>query len=89
MTDVEFDNDSEDSEPNPKVNMHVLVMAAMEDAEGDPKSLREARARADWPKWKEAIDLEIETLEREQTWTTVPRSTGKNIVGSNDSISQS
>ena len=92
LADVEFDSedededeDDEDDEPvvKPvKVNIHVMVMDAMQDEEGDPKTLREAKARADWPRWKEAMDREIATLDRAKTWITVPRPEGKNIVGS-------
>ena len=90
LADVEFDSededkDDDDDEPEAKpvkVNIHVMVMDAMQDEEGDPKTLREAKARADWPRWNEAMDREIATLDRAQTWITVPRPEGKNIVGS-------
>ena len=50
--------------------------------EGDPKSLSEARSRADWLDWKAAMDRELETLEKAGTWRTVSRPEGKNIIGS-------
>jgi len=88
LANVEFDSEGEDEDDDEpevkpvKVNIHVMVMDAMQDEEGDPKTLREAKARADWPRWKEAMDRKIATLDRAQTWTTVPRPEGKNIVGS-------
>jgi hypothetical protein len=59
-----------------------IVAEAISDANSDPKSLAEARSRSDWHCWKEAMDREISTLEKAGTWDTVPRPTGKNIVGS-------
>jgi hypothetical protein len=58
------------------------ILAAVHEAEGDPKTLHEARSRSDWPCWKEAMDREMDTLEKALTWNTVPRPPGKNIVGS-------
>ena len=59
-----------------------VIAAALQDAEGDPKSLSEARSRADWSNWKAAMDREMSTLEEAGTWSTVLRPAGKNIVGS-------
>ena len=59
-----------------------MIAAAIVDADNDPKTLAEARSRPDWPRWKEAMDREIVTLEKAGTWDTVPRPAGKNIVGS-------
>lgn len=42
-----------------------------------PQSLEDAKSRPDYRYWKEAIDNEINTLERNQTWTLVKRE--KNI----------
>ena len=47
---------------------------------GDPKSVPEARSRSDWPSWKEAMDREMESLDHAETWITVARPPGKNIV---------
>ena len=56
LADVEFDSEDEDDDDNDKpevkpvkVSIHVMVMDAMQDEEGDPKTLQEAKARADWP----------------------------------------
>ena len=59
-----------------------LMEAALTDMPGDPKTLAQARSRPDWPKWQQAMDRELSTLENAETWDTVPRPLGKNIVGS-------
>jgi hypothetical protein len=59
-----------------------MVASAIQEVQGDPKTLSEARSHADWLLWKAAMENEIATLERTGTWTTVPRPTGRNIVGS-------
>jgi hypothetical protein len=59
-----------------------IIAAAIADAANDLQSLVEAKSRSDWPKWKEAMDREIATLEAAGTWTEVPRPSDKNVVGS-------
>ncbi len=59
-----------------------MVAVAIQEVQGDPKMLQQARSCADWPQWQEAMDCEIATLEGAQTWEAVPRPPGKNIVGS-------
>jgi hypothetical protein len=59
-----------------------LFEVAMSESQDNPKSLAQARSHADWPKWREAMDRELATLEEAGTWTIVPRPTDKNIVGS-------
>jgi Reverse transcriptase (RNA-dependent DNA polymerase) len=48
--------------------------------DGDPKSLEEAKSQTDWPRWKEAIDIELKTVEGTGTWEEVPRPPDKNII---------
>jgi len=57
------------------------VAAAVLDAQGDLKSLREAQSCPDWLSWKGAMDREIQSLQQAGTWETVLRPPGKNIVG--------
>jgi transposase InsO family protein len=57
------------------------VATAVLEAHGDPKTVAEAKARRDWPRWKEAMDSEIASLKQAGTWATVPRPAGKNVVG--------
>ena len=52
------------------------------DNSADPKTLAEAQSGTDWPKWKEAMDREIETLTEANTWTLVDRLPCANIVSS-------
>jgi hypothetical protein len=59
-----------------------IIAAAIADAANDPQSLVEAKLQSDWPKWKEAMDREIATLEAAGMWTEVPRLSDKNVVGS-------
>ena len=59
-----------------------VVEAAIGDSKEDPDTIEEARSRSDWPLWQQAMDREMKTLEDAGTWETVPRPTGRNIVGS-------
>ncbi len=62
---------------------HLLIIAgALNDLDGDPKSLIQAQKCGNWPKWKEVMDLEMATLEWAGTWCNVPCSQGKNIIWS-------
>jgi hypothetical protein len=63
-------------------DLDTIIVAAIKEADGDPKTVSEARSHPDWPHWKEAMDREIKTLEVAGTWKMVPRPPGKNIVGS-------
>jgi Reverse transcriptase (RNA-dependent DNA polymerase) len=60
----------------------AFAAAAIGDTQGDPRTVSEARSRADWPLWQQAMDREMKTLEGAGTWETVPRPPGRNIVGS-------
>ena len=59
-----------------------FVAAAIQQADGSPQSIAEAQKRLDWPKWKEAMERELNTLEKARTWETVPRPPNTEIVGS-------
>src|SRR5271168_2346335 len=47
---------------------YAMIGASLED---DPTSLKEAKARSDWPKWKEAMDAEIDQLTKRGTYKMV------------------
>jgi hypothetical protein len=54
---------------------------AIQDAQGDPKSLNEVQLHLDWPSWEKAMGSKIDMLQHAGTWETVPCPAGKNIVG--------
>ena len=56
------------------------IAAAVQDADRDPRSLREAQSCSDWPCWKDVMDREIQSLQQAGTWETVPCPPDKNIV---------
>jgi Reverse transcriptase (RNA-dependent DNA polymerase) len=58
------------------------VQAALEEISGDPKTLLEAQEKYDWPKWQDAMDRKISTLQTTGTWSVVSQPPDKNIVGS-------
>ena len=62
----------------------VIAAVAVVDVEGDDlePSYDEARQRSDWPKWKEAIDVELGNLKAAGTWEVVERPHGTNVVDS-------
>jgi len=59
-----------------------VIMVAIKEADGDPKTVSEAHSCPDWPSWKEAMDHEIKMLKVARTWKMVPRPPRKNIIGS-------
>ena len=46
--------------------------ATLAESQNDPISLIQARSCTDWPKWREAMDREIATLQEAGTWISVP-----------------
>jgi Reverse transcriptase (RNA-dependent DNA polymerase) len=64
------------------VEIDTTMAAAAHKANGNPRSFSEAQSRSNWPEWQQAMECEIEMLERVGTWKTVPHPEGKNIVGS-------
>jgi len=63
------------------IGYEEVIATMIQEAEGNPKTVQEARSRSDWPKWKEVMDRKISSLEHAGTWTTIPRPHGKNVVG--------
>ena len=57
------------------------IAAVVQEAKGDPRSLKEAQSCSNWPCWKEAMDRKIHSLEQAGTWETVPCLKDKNVVG--------
>jgi len=59
------------------------LAAVVSDAEAlEPRTLKEVRARPDWPLWEKAIEEELETLRVAGTWVLEDAPPGANIVGS-------
>ena len=81
---IDDDDDDEDNmwDPLNTFDSYDVIASTIQETQSDLKTLHEARSRADWPRWEEAMDREIATLERAGTWTTVLRPPGKNVVGS-------
>ena len=50
------------------------------DLGGDPRSVKEAMAHPDWPRWKEAMDHEYKSLKLARTWRTVDHPPSRNVV---------
>ena len=61
--------------------MIAVAIASSEMDETEP-SYEEARRRSDWPKWRKAIDVELENLKTAGTWEVVERPEGTNVVDS-------
>ena len=58
------------------------MVAATADVEGtDSTSVEEARSRSDWSKWEEAMQKELDTLEKARTWTVVECPPNINVIG--------
>jgi hypothetical protein len=64
-----------------QANFDDIITAAIQDAQGDLKSLNEAQSCLDWPSWEKAMGSEINMLWHVGTWETMPCPTGKNIIG--------
>ena len=47
----------------------------------NPKTLKEAMERSDWPEWSKAIDNELALMAKYHVWDMVDEPAGKNIVG--------
>ncbi|RDB21868.1 Retrovirus-related Pol polyprotein from transposon TNT 1-94 [Hypsizygus marmoreus] len=58
----------------------VAMAAVTEGVEGLMPSYSEAKKRPDWPKWEEAIKVELENLKQNGTWELVERPAGVNVV---------
>jgi hypothetical protein len=64
-----------------QANFDDIIVAAIQDTQGDPKSLNEVQSHLDWPSWEKAMGSKIDTLQHVGTWETVLCPAGKNIVG--------
>ena len=57
------------------------MATAVSDAEAlEPKTIGKAKKHLDWPKWKAAIQAELDTLTKMKTWQVVERPKGRNVI---------
>ena len=68
-------------EPDPCSVMAAVAVVGIEADDVEPL-YDEACQQSDWPKWKEAIDVELGNLKATGTWEVVERPHGTNIVDS-------
>ena len=57
-----------------KINVDIYFaeqIAQIIDLEPEPKSMKECKKRSDWPKWKEAICAELNSLKKRQVFGSV------------------
>jgi hypothetical protein len=64
------------------MGQELAMSAAMAEAEAIEPTFEEAKCRTDWPKWQEAIKVELATLKAVGTWTVVERPENTNMVDS-------
>ena len=50
------------------------------DPGGDPRSVKEAMARPDWPHWKEVMDRKYKSLKLTRTWRTIDCPPSCNVI---------
>lgn len=59
-----------------------VAQAGGDPLSGDPTSLWEAQEAPDWPKWEEAITVEMDNLRAHGTYNLVMRPAGAHVIGS-------
>ena len=70
-----------EGEPPVPEAVKSAMAAAVSDAEAlEPKTISEAKKCLDWPKWKAAIQAELDALTKMKTWQVVERPKGRNVV---------
>jgi hypothetical protein len=58
------------------------MSAVMAEAEAIEPIFEEVKHQTDWPKWQDAIKVELATLKAAGTWTIVKRPENTNVVDS-------
>jgi hypothetical protein len=58
------------------LEVDYAMATVVENAKGLQPTYEEARRRPDWPKWQEAIQKELSSLEKTGTWRLVKRPPG-------------
>jgi hypothetical protein len=65
--------------PQEQEQDHALITMSGQTMD-DPQSLEEAKARPDWPKWKEAMEEEMDCLSKAGTWRKVPLPSNRKAI---------
>ena len=71
--------------PNPRYSGFVVgnyVSALSSIPEEAPTTLEQAKARKDWPRWLDAIQSELASINKNQVWSLVDPPRGKRILSS-------
>lgn len=63
-----------------EVEYAAYALNATSYVENLPNSISEARKRSDWPKWEEAINEELYSLRKNQTWTLTKLPEGRTPI---------
>ena len=58
----------------------AFVLSAEEFVEEIPSDIETLKTRSDWPMWKHAVDEELVSLEKNDTWTLVKLPEGRKVV---------
>ena len=66
--------------PVPEAVKSTMVTAVSDTEALEPKVIGEAKKHLDWPKWKAAIQAELDALTKTKTWQVVERPKGRNVV---------
>ena len=62
-------------------NAVFALLAGNTEAEGlEPTTIDEAKMRPDWPRWEEAINAELKSLEDAHTWNVVECPRNTNVI---------
>ena len=62
-------------------NAVFALLTGNAEAEGlEPMTIEEAKMRPDWPRWEEAINTELKSLDNAHTWNVVNRPKDTNVV---------
>ena len=69
MSGIRWDRNEVDIDDVFAYNVAINVMHDNEDHE--PNSIKECEQRCDWPKWKEAIETELKSLESQKVFGPV------------------